>query len=163
MTYDNQIGNRFKLVRNHYRLTTKDVAEKLYLSQSSISNFENGIRNPSPRTIKTFCEAFGVNESWLETGEGEMFAEETNSETEAIVREYGLSASVAALIRAFAQLMSMLDKEMQEQAFKSIYQTLQSSVHQLDENPEAMIVEEEPEAFQEAQEPGNQVSKSSRA
>ena len=159
MTSDNQIGNRFKLVRNYYRLTAKDVAEKLYLSQSSISNFENGIRNPSARTIKTFCETFGVNESWLKTGEGEMFAEQGNSEADAIAREYGLGASGAALIRAFAELMSMPDKEMQEQAFRSVYQTFQSSVHQLDENPEAMSVEVEPEAFQEAQEPGNQVSK----
>ena len=159
MTSDNQIGNRFRLVRNHYRLTTKDVAEKLYLSQSSISNFENGIRNPSSRTIKTFCETFRVNESWLETGEGEMFAEETNSETEAIVREYGLGASGAALVRAFAELLEILNEDMQEQAFRTVYRTLQSATPQLDESPESMIVEDDPEGFEDEPEPGFQSSR----
>lgn len=159
MAPDNEIGKRFKLVRKHYKFTMSEIAKRICVTQPTISHIENGFRNPSPQTVKMFCDAFGVNKTWMETGEGEMFAEETNSETEAIVREYGLGASGAALIRAFAELMSMLDKEMQEQAFRSIYQTLQSSVHQLDENPESMIVAEEPEAFQEAQEPGNQVSK----
>ena len=112
MTSDNQIGHRFKLVRNYYRLTMKAVAEKLYLSQSTISNFEHGISNPSARTIKTFCETFGVNESWMKTGEGEMFAEQTDGETDAIAKEYGLSASGAALVRAFAELLEILNEDM---------------------------------------------------
>ena len=159
MTSDNQIGHRFKLVRNYYKLTSKDVAEKLYLSQSSISNFENGIRNPSSRTIKTFCETFRVNESWLETGEGEMFAEETNSETEAIVREYGLSASGAALVRAFAELLEILNEDMQEQAFRTVYRTLQSATPQLDESPESMIVAEESDVWADEPEMGHQSSR----
>lgn len=159
MTSDNQIGNRFKLVRNYYKLTAKDVAEKLYLSQSSISNFENGIRNPSSRTIKTFCEAFGVNEFWLETGEGEMFAEQGNSEADAIAREYGLSASGAALVRAFAELLEILNEDMQEQAFRTVYRTLQSAIPKLDNNPESMIVAEESDVWEDGPEMGHQSSK----
>ena len=159
MTSDNQIGNRFRLVRNHYRLTTKDVAEKLYLSQSSISNFENGIRNPSSRTIKTFCETFRVNESWLETGEGEMFAEQGNSEADAIAREYGLSASGAAPVRAFAELLDILNEDMQEQAFRTVYRTLQSAIPKLDNNPESMIVAEESDVWEDGPEMGHQSSR----
>lgn len=143
MSDNNQIGKRFNLVRKHYKLTMKDVAEKLYMSQPSISNLEHGTRAPSSRTIKTFCDTFGVNKTWMETGEGKMFAKEKSSEADAIVREYGLSASGAALIRAFAELISMMDKEMQEQAFRSVYRTLQSSIYKLDENPESMVIEDE--------------------
>lgn len=159
MTSDNQIGHRFKLVRNYYRLTMKDVSEKLYLSQSTISNFENGIRNPSARTIKTFCETFGVNESWLKTGEGEMFAEQTDSETDAIAKEYGLSASGAALVRAFAELLEILNEDMQEQAFRTVYRTLQSAIPKLDNNPESMIVAEESDVWEDGPEMGHQSSR----
>ena len=159
MAPDNEIGKRFKLVRKHYKFTMSEIAKRICVTQPTISHIENGFRNPSPQTVKMFCDAFGVNKTWLETGEGEMFAEETNSETEAIVREYGLGASGAALVRAFAELLEILNEDMQEQAFRTVYRTLQSATPQLDESPESMIVEDDPEGFEDEPEPGFQSSR----
>ena len=34
---------------------------------------ETGKREPSDRTIKDICRIYNVNETWLRTGEGEIF------------------------------------------------------------------------------------------
>ena len=41
---------------------------------------ESGTRVPSDRTISDICREFNVNETWLRTGEGELFNQITRSE-----------------------------------------------------------------------------------
>ena len=60
-------------VRKKYNLTQGEFAERLGLTRNFISLVENGNRDPSDRTISDICREFNVNETWLRTGEGEMF------------------------------------------------------------------------------------------
>ena len=41
---------------------------------------EKGQRIPSDRTISDICREFGVNETWLRTGAGEMFQKRSRDE-----------------------------------------------------------------------------------
>ncbi len=50
-----------------------DFATKLNVSQAFISQLTKGSALPSNRTIADICREFGVSETWLRTGEGEMF------------------------------------------------------------------------------------------
>lgn len=68
------IGNRVKEIRKSIDLTQMEFAKKLGVSQNSISQIENGTRNPGGALIKVICQEFGVSEDWLRTGEGEMFS-----------------------------------------------------------------------------------------
>lgn len=54
-------------------LTKTAFAEKINVSQSFVSNLCIGAKIPSDRTIADICREFNVNESWLRTGDGEMF------------------------------------------------------------------------------------------
>ena len=54
-------------------MTQTEIAEKLGLSQNYIWMIEKGERKPSDRTINDICREFGVNKTWLRTGEGEPF------------------------------------------------------------------------------------------
>lgn len=59
-------------VRKANGLSQKAFADKIGLSRNFISLYENGNRELSDRTIKDICDAFGVNEEWLKTGDGPM-------------------------------------------------------------------------------------------
>lgn len=50
-----------------------DFAKRLNISQAFVSELCSGAKSPSDRTISDICREFDVSETWLRTGEGEMF------------------------------------------------------------------------------------------
>ena len=50
-----------------------EVAKRLNLSTSFLSQITKGNSCPSARTIKDLCREFGINEEWILTGHGDMF------------------------------------------------------------------------------------------
>lgn len=50
-----------------------EFASKIKVDQSYISQLVSGKRTPSDRTLADICREFNVSETWLRTGEGEMF------------------------------------------------------------------------------------------
>ena len=64
--------NRIKEIRKSLGLNQADFAAKIGMVPSAISNYEAGTRVPSDAIIKSICREFGVNETWLRTGAGEM-------------------------------------------------------------------------------------------
>lgn len=71
---------RIKEVRKDAGLTQEEFGAKLKLSRIFVTQVENGSREFSDRTIADICRIFGVNESWLRTGEGEMHLPKTRVE-----------------------------------------------------------------------------------
>ena len=65
--------NRIKQIRKHYNLNQEDFGKRIGAKQSTVTAYECGNRVPMDVTITSICREFGVNESWLRTGEGEMF------------------------------------------------------------------------------------------
>ena len=57
-----------------------EFAKRLNLSQPFVSELCSGRSCPSDRTISDICREFDVNETWLRTGEGEMFIEKSREE-----------------------------------------------------------------------------------
>lgn len=55
-------------------LTKTAFAERINLSQPHISKIASGSSTPSDRTIADICREFNVSETWLRTGNGDMFA-----------------------------------------------------------------------------------------
>ena len=67
------INERIRKVVELSGLSKTAFAQKINVSQQYISKLVNN-GTPSDRTISDICRAFGVNEIWLRTGVGEMFA-----------------------------------------------------------------------------------------
>lgn len=67
------IGERVRCVRKREGLTMEKFGARIGISNPSVSTIESGKSNPSNQTIIAICREFGVNESWLRTGAGEMF------------------------------------------------------------------------------------------
>lgn len=74
------MNERIALVRKSLGLTQEKFAEQVGLSRNFMWMIESGTRVPSGRTISDICREFNVNETWLRTGEGEMFNQITRSE-----------------------------------------------------------------------------------
>lgn len=122
------IGERVRAVRRCAKLTQKSFGSRLNMSENFIWMIEKGERVPSDRTIADICRVCGVDEIWLRTGTGEMFAPKTRrEELEEIFHhcEIGTDAK-ARMIRAMAQLP--------DEAFPVFLQYLQELAKALSED-----------------------------
>ena len=66
--------NRIKQVRKALNLNQAEFGERIGVKQSTVTAYECGNRTPLDAVIAMICKTFNVNETWLRTGEGEMFA-----------------------------------------------------------------------------------------
>ena len=67
------MNERIRLSRKHLGLTADAFGEAIGIVRSAVSNIESGRRQPTNQLITSICREFNVNETWLRTGEGEMF------------------------------------------------------------------------------------------
>lgn len=99
--------DRVKQVRKGAGLTQAAFGDRIGISQNYVALIEGGNREPSDRTLRDICREFGVSETWLRTGSGEMFqaksrAEELGALTDSLFRERPgsfRSAVVTTLLR----------------------------------------------------------------
>lgn len=74
------IGERIKKVRKAIGLTQQDFADKIGIKRNSLANYEIGRNTPLDAILVSICREFDVNETWLRTGEGEMFVPQSRDE-----------------------------------------------------------------------------------
>ena len=66
------MNERIKTIRQIMKMTQADFGSHIGISQNYVWMLETGVREPSDRTIRDICREYGINETWLRTGEGEM-------------------------------------------------------------------------------------------
>ena len=71
---------RIKELRKHFNLTQQEFADRLGIKRNTVATYEIGRSIPIDAVITLICREFGVNESWLRTGEGEMATVSTRDE-----------------------------------------------------------------------------------
>ncbi len=108
------MNKRLREARNALNLRQKDFAEKLFLKLSSYANWESGC-SPIPQAkIPLICLTFGINETWLRTGEGEMLAAAGSTSTTNLpspyesARAHGCSEAIAKI---YARYCALPDEE----------------------------------------------------
>lgn len=62
------IGKKIKKIRKEMGMKQKDISRDLEVSQSYISEVENGKEIPTKRFIKLFCLQYGISEDELMVG-----------------------------------------------------------------------------------------------
>lgn len=72
--------DRIRLVRKALGLTQTEFGERLGIKGNTVTGYESGIRTPSDAMLISICREFNVNETWLRTGEGDMFLQRTRDE-----------------------------------------------------------------------------------
>lgn len=61
----NVIGGRIKYLRSREGLTQRELANKLHIGNSTLSQYENGDRAPSVDMQRKFAQYFGVSVDFL--------------------------------------------------------------------------------------------------
>lgn len=98
------MNKRIKKLRKTLDLTQQEFASRIGSVQNTITGYETGRRTPSNQVISLICKTFNVSETWLRTGEGEMFVPESNETLGALIQERGLSNREYILVERFLEL-----------------------------------------------------------
>lgn len=105
------IGERIKKVRKDKDLTQQEFCNQIGLKRNSISLVEAGKRNISDQAIKSICREFSVDETWLRTGEGEMFTKKDREDEIALMVQNLLSGESSDFKTRFISVLSRLKEE----------------------------------------------------
>lgn len=74
MVNSNTIGTRLKTLRKDILNQTQEAFSRvLRIDRSHVANLEKDNKHPSESLIRLICLEFSVSETWLKTGEGEIF------------------------------------------------------------------------------------------
>lgn len=67
------LHDRIKKLRKALDLTQREFGERIGVKPNTIATYEIGRNEPIDAVISLICREFSVSETWLRTGEGEMF------------------------------------------------------------------------------------------
>jgi len=96
---EESIRQRIKQIRETLELSQRNFSMILSLSHSYIAGIESGALKVNARLIKLIVSEFGINETWLVTGEGEMFNQNPDEKFTKLVGLFkGLSSKNQELI-----------------------------------------------------------------
>lgn len=96
--------DRIRKLRKMLDLTQREFAERIGMKSNTIATYEMGRAFPSDPTINNICKEFDVNETWLRTGEGEMFVPKATDALDALAKERGLTHGDYIVIEKFLSL-----------------------------------------------------------
>lgn len=105
------IGERVKELRKQVNLTQQAFADRLNLKRNTVGSYEVNVVEPSDRTISDICREFNVNETWLRTGEGEMFNQIAQSEKLAAFLADITANEEDSFKRQFVEVLAELEPE----------------------------------------------------
>ena len=103
-----EIKDRIKQLRKAKGLTQFEFADRLKVSRNNIAGYETGRTEPSGSAISLICRTFSVSETWLRTGEGEMFSDTAREEQIAAFMGDVLAAESEDFRKRFVSMLSSL-------------------------------------------------------
>ncbi|MBA4776864.1 MULTISPECIES: helix-turn-helix domain-containing protein [Agrobacterium] len=103
------LGRRLRAVRAAFDIDDRNVfASRLSISKSGLAHYERGERVPDAELLCAYHREFGVNISWLVTGQGDMF--ETGQSTNT---EHGSHQLLVDLINPLGRLINKVYRDQQ--------------------------------------------------
>jgi len=72
------VNQRIKEVRENLKMSQKEFANAISISNTYLAGIESGARKVNDRIIKLCSMVFGINETWLKEGKGEIFFRSPN-------------------------------------------------------------------------------------
>lgn len=107
------INERFSYAIGLISQKKTDVAKVIGVSDAAISKICSGKANPSNQTIKSFCDNYGIDREWLETGKGDPIRQQSRQEqlSAAFTRALAGTSVSANLISSIALALDRLDDD----------------------------------------------------
>lgn len=99
------INDRIRAIRKTLKLNQADFGKRIGMKQTSVSFMESAGSTITEQNIRIICATFGVNETWLRTGAGEMFnTSETDDLFAQLAERYQLDYVGQEIIRTYLQM-----------------------------------------------------------
>lgn len=105
------MNERIKKLRKALDLTQQEFADNIGMKRNTIANYETHRNEPSNSVITLICKTFSVNETWLRTGEGEMFVQRSRDDELAAFMNELLTEESADFRRRLVTALSRLKPE----------------------------------------------------
>lgn len=107
------INERIKYLRKLKKISQKEFAKKLGITQSGVSYIEQPNTIIAEKTIKTICSIFSINEKWLYDGIEPIFCEVTSFdfELDKFAKDKGASPLELEILKAYFDMDKSLRKE----------------------------------------------------
>ena len=102
-----ELGNKIKYYRNEKELSQEELAERVYVSRQTISNWENNKSYPDINSIVLLSEVFEISIDNLIKGDVEQMKKKINSEEVEKLNFYATMMAILILV-ATILLMPML-------------------------------------------------------
>ena len=99
-----ELGNKIKYYRGEKELSQEELAERVYVSRQTISNWENNKSYPDINSIVLLSEIFEISIDNLIKGDVEQMKEEINSEE---VKKLNFYATMMAILMLVATILLM--------------------------------------------------------
>ena len=120
---DNTLNVRLKILREELGLSQEAFGANVGMTRSEIKNLEYQLTTLKEHKFPLICATYNVNENWLRTGEGEMFAALDRDEEIAAFVAQALKGEDDNFKKRFLSMMSKLtdaEWEMLEQMAKKM-------------------------------------------
>ena len=101
---------RLKKLRKTLNLTQQEMADRLGIKRNTLANYEIGRNEPIDAVLLLIVKEFNVNETWLRTGEGEMFNPKTRNQQITDFLGDLIKEEDGAFKKRFIEAMSKLDR-----------------------------------------------------
>ena len=98
------LNERIKELRKRSGLSQKGLAEKIGISQRSVSWGEQPGNNVPDSTIKTICMAFNVNEDWVRYGTEPMYIQPDTFSLDNFIKEKGGTELEKEIVKTYFEL-----------------------------------------------------------
>ena len=118
---------RIKQIRERLNLSQSELGARIGLNRSSISNLEKGERRITDKHIKLLRSELNISESWLRTGEGDMFQTADGHSLDALEKLHPMHT----LTRAFVEALISMPPE-QEAVFVQLVHDVAARVRAAD-------------------------------
>lgn len=102
-----ELGNKIKYYRGEKEFSQEELAERVYVSRQTISNWENNKSYPDINSIVLLSEVFEISIDNLIKGDVEQMKKEINSEEVKKLNFYATMMGILMLV-ALISLMPML-------------------------------------------------------
>ena len=99
-----ELGNKIKYYRGEKEFSQEELAERVYVSRQTISNWENNKSYPDINSIVLLSEIFEISIDNLIKGDVEQMKKEINSEE---VKKLNLYSSIMLILMLVATILLM--------------------------------------------------------
>ena len=105
------LGSQIKRYRNELHLSQEELAEKIFVSRQSVSNWENDKTYPDIKSLLLLSELFSVSLDTLIKGDLEIMKKEIDAQELAVFQKDSIVFSIlfAVMVIATAPLILLLE------------------------------------------------------